>query len=372
MEALEFHKKFQGKIEIRPKMKISQKNLHLVYTPGVAEVAKEITKNPKNSFIYTSCGNNVAIITDGSRTLGVGETIAEASMPVMEGKAILLKVLADVNAYPLCLATKSVKEIIRVIEILTPSFGAFNIEDIKSPKCFEIMEGLIKRNILTFFDDHQGTAIVVLAGLINALKVMKKKIGEVKICLVGAGVAGYGVFKILKEAGIKRLIVCDQRGIIYRWRKGDNKYLREIARFSNPDNIKGDLKVAIKGADVFIGLTGVGQFLKSEDILLMRERLIIFALSNPIPEIFPEEIEKVTKNYLYATGRSDFPNQINNALVFPGILRAMLKTQKMIDLKLEVKIAKAIANLIPHPTKKRILPKIFDKRLIKTIENCFK
>ena len=254
-------------------MKVTQGNLHLVYTPGVAKAAQAIAKNPQNSFIYTSRWNNVAIITDGSRTLGVGDTIPEASLPIMEGKAVLFKVLADINAYPLCLATRSVKEIIRVIEILTPNFKAFNIEDIKSPRYFEIMEGLEKRNILSFYDDHQGAAIVVLAGLMNALKVMKKNIKEVKIFLAGAGVAGLGVFKILKEVGIKKLFISDEQGIIYRWRKGDNKYLREIAKFTNPDNKKGDLGTAIKGVDVFIGLSGVGQLLKSKDVALIFERL---------------------------------------------------------------------------------------------------
>ena len=352
-------------------MKVTQGNLHLVYTPGVAKAAQAIAKNPQNSFIYTSRWNNVAIITDGSRTLGVGDTIPEASLPIMEGKAVLFKVLADINAYPLCLATRSVKEIIRVIEILTPNFKAFNIEDIKSPRYFEIMEGLEKRNILSFYDDHQGAAIVVLAGLMNALKVMKKNIKEVKIFLAGAGVAGLGVFKILKEVGIKKLFISDEQGIIYRWRKGDNKYLREIAKFTNPDNKKGDLRTAIKGVDVFIGLSGVGQLLKSKDVALMAKKPIIFALSNPIPEIFPKEIEKSTQDYLYATGRSDFPNQVNNALVFPGIFLGMLKNQRKVNLKLGIKIAKAIANLIPHPTKKRILPKILDKRLVKTVQDCF-
>lgn len=373
MDALEFHKKFKGKIEIKPKMKVSQKNLHLVYTPGVAEVARKIARDPKNSFIFTSRVNNVAIIADGSRTLGVGNTIAEAAQPVMEGKAVLLKTLGDVNGYPLCLRTKSAKEIVRTIEILSPSFSVFNIEDIESPKCLQIMEELEKRNILAFHDDQQGAAIVVLAALLNAAKVIKRKLGDLKICLAGAGTAGYGVFKLLKEFGINQnLIVTDARGIIYRWRKEDNKYLKEIAKFTNPKNLRGGLEEAIKGVNVFIGLTGVSGLLKAEDILLMAEKPIIFALSNPIPEIFPREIEKVTKNYLWASGRSDFPNQVNNALVFPGILRGMVDTGKKMTLKLEVKIAKAVANLISKPNKRKILPKILDKRLVLTVKKCFK
>jgi len=371
MDPLRYHQKIKGKIEIRPKMKISQRNLHLIYTPGVAKVARKISENPDDSFVFTSRGNNVAIITDGSRTLGVGNTIPEASMPVMEGKAVLFKFLADIDAYPLCLETKSVKEIVRTIEILQPNFSAFNIEDIESPKCFQIMEELKKRKILAFHDDREGTAIVVLAGLINALKVVKKNLKKARICLAGAGAAGYGVFEILKEAGAENLIVLDKRGIIYRNRPRDDKYLRKIARFSNPENIKGGLKEAIKGRDVFIGLTGVGGLLKKEDLKLMKERPIIFALSNPVPEIFPDEIEKVARNYIYATGRSDFPNQVNNALVFPGVFRGMLDTRKKVTLKLQLKIARAIAGLISKPSKKKIIPKLFDKRVIRSIRACF-
>lgn len=370
-EALRLHKRLKGKIEIKTKMKASQKNLHLIYTPGVAEVTQLIAKNPEQSFFYTSKGNNIAIITDGSRTIGVGDTVAEASLPVMEGKSVLFKTMTGINAYPICLKTKSLKEIVKTIEYLTPNFAAFNIEDIESPKCFQIMEELEKKNILAFHDDKQGAAIVVLAGLINALKVTKKDLKKVKICLAGAGAAGYGVYRILKESGVRNLIVAERRGIIHRNSAEKNKYFREIAKFTNPKNIKGGLKEAVKGADVFIGLTGKGGILKSQEVSLMAKNPIIFALSNPIPEIFPKEIEKTTKNYLYATGRSDFPNQINNAMVFPGIFKGMLKKRKRTTLGLEVKIAKAVARLIPNPGKKRILPKVFDKRLNKTIIGQF-
>ena len=370
-EALRLHKKLRGKIEIKVKMKASQKNLHLIYTPGVAEVTKLISQNPEQSLIYTSRGNNVAIITDGSRTIGVGNTIAEASLPVMEGKAVLFKTLAGIDAYPLCLKTKSAKEIIRTIEFLTPTFGAFNIEDIESPKCFEIMEALEKKDVLAFHDDRQGAAIVVLAGLINALKVVKKDLIKVKICLAGAGAAGYGTFKILKESGAKNLVVVERKGIIHRNSKDQNRYFEEIAQATNPQNIKGGLHEAIKGADVFIGLTGKPGLLKSQDISLMAKRPIIFALSNPIPEIFPKEIEKVTNDYLYATGRSDFPNQINNAMVFPGVFKGMLRKRMRTNLKLDVKIARAVAGLVSKPKKNRILPQVFDKRLNKAIIKQF-
>jgi len=368
---LKFHKRLKGKIEIRPKFKLNHSNLKLAYTPGVAKVAQKIDENPKSCLDYTSKANNVAIITNGSRTIGVGNTIAEASLPVMEGKSVLFKCLAGIDAYPLCLSTKSVKEIVRTIEILAPTFSAFNIEDIESPKCFEIMEQLARKKIMAFHDDQQGAAVVVLAGLLNALKVMKKDLKKVKICLAGAGAAGYGTFKILKEMKVKNLVALDVHGIIYRWRKQDNKYFKEIARFSNPFNLRGGLEKAIKDADVFIGLTGQAGLLKSSHVSLMNERPIVFSLSNPVPEILPNEIKKVKKDHLYATGRSDLPNQINNALVFPRILRAMLDSQKNINIKLEVKIAKAVAGLVKKPNKKKILPDLFDKRLDKVILKQF-
>jgi malate dehydrogenase (oxaloacetate-decarboxylating) len=371
MDPLEFHKKYKGKIEILPKMKVSQKKLHLLYTPGVAAVAKEIAKKPSSALIYTCRGNNIAIITDGSRTMGVGKAIPEASIPVMEGKSVLFKSLGGINAYPLCLKAKSAKEIIRTIEVLSPNFSGFNIEDIESPKCFEIMEQLEKKNFLVFHDDREGAAIVTFAGLINALKVMGKKLEKVKICLAGAGAAGYGIFKIFKKLKIKNLIVFDLKGIIYRGRKGDSRFLREVARFSNPENLKDGLKKAIKGADVFIGFTGAGGLLKGKEVALMAKKPIIFALSNPVPEIFPKEIEKATKDYLFATGRSDFPNQINNALAFPGVFRAMLDTKKRVTIDIEIKIARALAGLVKHPSKKTILPRVFDKRLTRVIKNCF-
>ena len=371
MKALEFHRKLKGKIETRPKAKVSSKNLHLIYTPGVAEVTRTIAKDLGNSFIYTARGNNVAIITDGSRTIGVGKTFAEASLPVMEGKAVLFKSLAGIDAYPLCLASKSAREIVRTIEILAPNFSAFNIEDIESPKCFEIMEQLEKKNIISFHDDQQGAAIAVLAGLLNALKALKKDLKKVKICLAGAGAAGYGVFKILKEMKVKNLIVLDSQGIIFRNGKEKNRYFREIALATNPKNIKGGLDEAIRGADVFIGLTGKAGLLKSSQVAFMFEDPIIFSLSNPEPEILEPEIRKVRSNYIYATGRSDFPNQINNASVFPWVFRGILDNKKGVDWKSSVRIAKAIASLVSRPSRSKILPKIFDKRIGKAVLSGF-
>ncbi|MGB9598657.1 MAG: NAD(P)-dependent malic enzyme, partial [Minisyncoccales bacterium] len=346
--------------------------LTFVYTPGVAEVTKEIAKDLEKVFEYTGRGNNAAIITDGSRTLGVGETVAEASLPVMEGKALFLKYFARVNAYPLCLNTKSKKEIIKTIEILSPNFSVFNLEDIKSPKSLEIREELEKKNFIVFHDDEQGMAIVVLASLINVLKIVGKKLNEVKICLAGAGTAGYGIFKILNYVGVENLIVFDSKGIIYRGREGDDRYSKEIGEKTNKEKLRGGKKEAIEGSDVFIGVTGVGGLLDFSDIKRMTKNPIIFALSNPIPEIFPKEIKKATKNYIFASGRSDFENQINNLIVFPGVLRGLLDSRKKVDLALQLKIAEAIAHLVKNPRPGYIIPNPFDKRLVKTIASTIK
>jgi malate dehydrogenase (oxaloacetate-decarboxylating) len=369
-EALKLHRKLKGKIEICPKIKISKNNFSLLYTPGVAEVAREIAKDKNKVFEYTGFGNKVAILTDGSRTLGAGDTISEASLPVMEGKALLLKQIAGVDAYPICLNTKSKEEIIRTVEILSSTFSVFNLEDIKAPKSLEIREELEKKNIIFFHDDEQGVAIAVLAALFNALKVFKKKLDRVIICLGGAGTAGYGVAKILFKAGVKNLIVFDKDGIIFKGREGNNKYLNEIASFSNKEKIKGGKEKAIEGADVFIGLTGKGNLLSSSDIKLMKENPIVFALSNPEPEIYPQEIRKITENYIYASGRPDFENQINNLLVFPGVLKGLLKFRKKMTLDLQIKIAKVISNLVKIPRKDFIVPHPFDKRLVREIVNA--
>jgi malate dehydrogenase (oxaloacetate-decarboxylating) len=272
----------------------------------------------------------------------------------------------------LCLNTKSKEEIIRTIEILSPSFGAFNLEDTQAPKSLEIMEEMRKKDFIIFHDDEQGVAIVVLAALLNALKVVGKKLEDVKICVVGAGSAGYGIFKILNYANIKNIIFFDAKGIIFKGREADNKYLREIADSTNPENLRGGKIEAIAGCDVFIGVSGVGDLLKSYDIKLMAEKPIIFAISNPNPEIVPGEIEKATKDYIFASGSSNFKNQINNIVVFPGVFRGLLDYRKKMDLALEFKIAKSIALLVKKPSKNNIIPSPFDKRLIKNITNCIK
>lgn len=371
-KALDLHRKLKGKIEICSKAKVTKENFGLIYTPGVVEAAREIAKNPASSFEYTGRGNNVAIITDGSRTLGVGNSAAEASLPVMEGKALFLKTLAGVDAYPLCLNTKSKEEIVRTFELLSPNFGAFNLEDVQAPKSLEIMEELGKKGFLVFHDDEQGVAIVVLAALINALKVVRKRLGEIRICIGGAGAGGYGVFNLLNHIGLKNLIVFDAKGIIYKGRPGDNKYLMRIAELTNKEDLRGGKKEAIRDSDVFVGLTGVANLLDSADAKSMKEKPIIFAISNPVPEIFPEEIRKAAKSYVFASGRSDFENQINNVIVFPGVFRGLLDYRKKMDLALELKIAKAVASLVKKPSLKNVIPAPFDKRLLKTIVSCFK
>lgn len=365
------HKKLKGKIRILPTLEVSRKNFHLLYTPGVAEVAREIAKDPQKVFDLTSKGNNVAIITDGSRTLGVGNTIAEASLPVMEGKALFLAQWAKVNAFPLCLATKETKEIVRVCEILSPVFSVFNIEDIAWPRCLEICEELRKKNIVFFHDDQQGVAIVLLAALLNASKIFPFK-KDVRICIAGAGAAGYGIFKILHHFGFLNMIVFDKDGIVFRGRKGNNKFLDEIAKNTNKENLKGGKKEAIFGAKIFIGVSTKGNLLDASDIKLMEKPPIIFALSNPDPEILPNEIEKVTKNYIFGSGRPDYQNQINNVLVFPGVLKGLLVKRKPLTLDLQIKIALEIASMVKRPKKNLLLPNPFDKNVTEKIVKMIK
>lgn len=371
-KVLDIHKRLKGKIAIKPKIKVSSKNIGLIYTPGVVEATKAIAKDSKKVFDYTACGNNVAIITDGSRTLGVGDAIPEASLPVMEGKALFLNSFSGIDAYPFCLKTKLKEEIIRTIEILSPNFSAFNLEDVQAPKSLEIMEELRKKDLIIFHDDEQGVAIAVLAALLNGLKVVEKRMEKIKICIGGAGSAGYGIFKLLNYAGIKDMVVFDSKGIIYSGRAGDNRFIKEIADNTNPENLRGGKEEALKGRDVFIGVTGVANLLNKKDIALMAENPIIFAISNPIPEIVPGEIKKSAQKFIFASGRSDYPNQINNIIVFPGVFRGLVDFRKKMDLSLELKIAKSIAALVKMPNSSNIIPDPFNKKLVKTIAKCIK
>lgn len=365
----------KGKIEIGLKHTIrTREDLSMVYTPGVARVCMDIYKHPKHVYNYTIKANTIAIVTDGTAVLGLGDIGPHAALPVMEGKAMLFKQFADVDAYPICLDTKDPDKIIEVIKCISPVFGGFNLEDISAPRCFEIEERLRNElNIPVFHDDQHGTAVVVLAALINALKIVKKEINKIKIVISGAGAAGLACAKLLFYAGVNpsNVIICDSKGPIYKGRKeGMNRYKEEIAKITNKRNIKTNIKDALNGADVFIGTSGPG-LLKPDDIKNMAKDSIIFAMANPIPEIMPEEAEGIAR--IVATGRSDYPNQINNVLCFPGFFRGLLDA-KATTVTYDMKIASsyAIANLI-KPTElneEYIIPSPFDKRVPKAVADA--
>jgi malate dehydrogenase (oxaloacetate-decarboxylating) len=373
----------KGKIEIRNRISIDEsykgKNniLDLIYTPGVAFVAKEISNDKKLAFDYTSKWNNVVIVCDGTRVLGLGDIGPEGAIPVMEGKSVLFKVLGDVNAFPLCVDTKDKEDIIKLVKAIQPGFGAVNIEDIESPKVLEIVERLQKElSIPVFHDDQHGTAIIALAGLLNALRLVQKRMDSIKVVIAGAGSAGYGIFKILTEAGCKNIIVTDSLGAIYENRsKGmENPYKRIIANKTNPMKLSGSLADVIKGADVFIGVSGKGQLINTYMVQSMNHDPIVFALSNPDPEILPSDaLDGGSK--IVATGRSDFANQINNALVFPSVLRSLLDLR--IDTLSEdmlVAVATAIADIVDsnHLKYDYIIPKVDDPRIIHIVTGTLK
>jgi malate dehydrogenase (oxaloacetate-decarboxylating) len=373
----------KGKIEIRNRISIDEsykgKNniLDLIYTPGVAFVAKEISNDKKLAFDYTSKWNNVVIVCDGTRVLGLGDIGPEGAIPVMEGKSVLFKVLGDVNAFPLCVGTKDKEDIIKLVKAIQPGFGAVNIEDIESPKVLEIVERLQKElSIPVFHDDQHGTAIIALAGLLNALRLVQKRIDSIKVVIAGAGSAGYGIFKILTEAGCKNIIVTDSLGAIYENRsKGmENPYKRIIANKTNPMKLSGSLADVIKGADVFIGVSGKGQLINKYMVQSMNHDPIVFALSNPDPEILPSDaLDGGSK--IVATGRSDFANQINNALVFPSVLRSLLDLRiNTLSEDMLVAVATAIADIVDsnHLKYDYIIPKVDDPRIIHIVTGTLK
>ena len=373
----------KGKIEIHNRVSIDSSSktkndiLDLIYTPGVAFVAKEISTDKKLAYDYTSKWNNVAIVCDGTRVLGLGDIGPEGAIPVMEGKSVLFKVLGGVNAFPLCIDTKDKEEIIRFVKAIQPMFGAVNIEDIESPKVLEIVERLQKDlSIPVFHDDQHGTAIIALAGLLNALRLLQKRIDSIRVVIAGAGSAGYGIFRILKEAGCRNIVVTDSVGAIYENRiKGiDNPYKKEIADKTNPTKLSGSLSDVLKGADVFIGVSGKGHLISKDMVQSMNDDPIVFALSNPDPEILPSDALEGGAR-IVATGSSDFPNQINNAVVFPSILRALL------DLKINtlredmlVSVATAIADIVDgnHLKYDYIIPKVDDPRIIQIVTDTLK
>jgi malate dehydrogenase (oxaloacetate-decarboxylating) len=373
MDPIQLSKKLGGKIEVRSKQKLTKQNLPILYTPGVAEVSKAIAKNKKLSFEYTIRKNMVAVVSDGSAVLGLGNIGPEAALPVMEGKALLFKELAGVDAFPIVLATQDTEEIIKIVKAIAPTFGGINLEDISAPRCFEIEERLKKElDIPVFHDDQHGTAIVVLAGLINALKVVKKDVAKVKIVISGAGAAGIAIAKLLIKYGAKKIILSDSTGIIYQGRKdGMNKAKLEIAKITNPEKEKGTLKSSLKNTDVFIGVSAPN-ILTSSDIKTMNEKAIVFAMSNPVPEIMPEEAKKGGA-FIIATGSSKYSNQINNVLAFPGIFRGALDNEvKMITDDHKLCSAVVLASLVEKPNCGRIIPDALDKRAVGVISKIFK
>jgi len=373
-EALELHKKFRGKIEVVSKVPLkTMRDLSVYYTPGVAEPCKEIARDKNKVYDYTSKGNMVAVVTDGSRVLGLGNIGPEAGLPVYEGKAILFKEFGGVDAFPICLDTQDTEEIIKAVKQIAPVFGGINLEDIDAPKCFEIEERLKKElDIPVFHDDQHGTAIAVLAGLINALKIVGKKLPTVRITVSGAGAAGIAITKLLLNAGAKNIIVCDTKGILYEGRDvGMNRWKDEIARMTNREKLKGELADAMKGADVFVGVSAPG-IVSEEMISNMSKDAIVFALSNPKPEIDPEMAKKAGAR-IVATGRSDFPNQVNNVLVFPGIFRGVLDARaKEISEEMKLAAAYALAELVPKNklSEDFILPNPLDKNVGKAVASA--
>jgi malate dehydrogenase (oxaloacetate-decarboxylating) len=393
-DAISLHKMLKGKIEINNKVSVEnifdEENgtLGLIYTPGVAYVAAEISNNKKLIYDYTSKWNNVAIICDGTRVLGLGNIGPEGALPVMEGKSVLFKILGGINAFPLCIATKEKEEIIRFVKAIEPVFGAINIEDIESPKVFDIIKRLKNElSIPVFHDDQHGTAVITLAALINSLRLLNKKIDNIEVVISGAGSAGYGIFKILEKAGCKDIIVIDSKGAIYEGREdlraredgrddsnSGSTFKYEISRKSNPKKLRGNLADVIRGADVFVGVSGRAGLLTAEMVKSMNQDAIIFALSNPDPEMLPPDALKADAR-IAATGRSDFPNQINNAVVFPSVLRALLDTRaKGLDEDMLVAASYAIASLVerPHLNEEYIIPKVNDPRILPIVVRTLK
>lgn len=378
--ALKLHAQKRGKIEIISKVEVKNTDdLSTVYSPGVAEPCREIAKNPDNVYKYTAKGNLVAVITDGTAVLGLGDIGPKAALPVMEGKAILFKQFADIDAFPICLDTKNVEEIIQTVKFLAPTFGGINLEDISSPRCVEIEERLKKElDIPVFHDDQHGTAIVVVAGLLNALKIVKKDLQNIKVAVNGAGAAGIAIVKMLLNVGVKNIIVCDSKGIIGKNRVDEKNELKlQIANLTNYENIEGGLEDAVKNADVFIGVS-VANVLSEEMVKSMNKDAVIFALANPNPEIEPNLALKSGAK-IVGTGRSDYPNQINNVLVFPGIFKGALNAgAKKIDENMKVTAAFALAGLISDEelNENYIIPNPFDERVAKTValavEKCVK
>jgi len=366
-EALHMHKVNQGKLEVQSKVPVRNKDdLSLAYSPGVAEPCKEIYDRKSLVYDYTMKGNMVAVVSDGSAVLGLGNIGPEAALPVMEGKSVLFKSFAGVESFPICLASQDVDEIVQTVKLLEPTFGGVNLEDIAAPNCFIIEERLKREtNIPIFHDDQHGTAIVTVAGLINALKLVGKSFSNIKVVANGAGSAGIAIIKLLHSFGVRDIILCDSRGAIYEGRPYRMNDVKEsVAKFTNADKKEGSLEEVLEGADVFLGVS-VGGALTKEMVAKMNDDAIIFAMANPDPEILPEDAKEAGAKVV-GTGRSDFPNQVNNVLAFPGIFRGALDVRATrINEKMKVAAAEAIASLISDQelNENYVIPAPFDKRV---------
>lgn len=355
------HKKYGGKVAIHSKMPLdTHDDLSIAYTPGVAQPCLDISENRSLVYDYTSKQNTVAVISDGSAVLGLGNIGPEASLPVMEGKAVLFKKFADVDAVPIILSSQDTEEIIRAVKMIAPTFGGINLEDISAPRCFEIEQRLKEDlDIPVMHDDQHGTAVVTLAGMINAMKVTGKKFEDLRVVINGAGAAGVAIIYLLREMGVRDVIMCDSRGIILKERGDLTPIKKEVAAITNKNGLKGELADAVKNTDVFIGVSVPG-VLTPEMVKTMNEDPIIFAMANPVPEIMPDEAKKAGARII-ATGRSDFPNQINNVLAFPGIFRGLLDARaSMLTNKIYIAAAQAIADQVKNPTAEKIIPSAFE------------
>ncbi len=372
-EAMRLHRKYKGKIAIKAKIKLkTKKDLAVAYTPGVGRVSMAIARNKNLSFKLTNRANTIAIVTDGSAILGLGNIGPEAGMPVMEGKAAIFKEFAAVDAYPLCISSQETEDIVKFCQLIEPSVAGINLEDIAAPQCFTVLEKLEKKlSIPVFHDDQDGTAIVVLAALINALRITKKDIRKLKIVINGAGAAGIAITRLLLSYGSKNILLLDSKGIIYQGRSGLNIYKKQIALKTNKTKQKGDLRFALKNADVFIGVSKAG-LVDKEMVRGMNKDSIIFAMANPNPEIYPQDAKNAGA-YIVGTGRSDFPNQINNALVFPGIFRGLLDAGvKRVTREIKLNAAIGLANTVKKPNINKILPAANDQKAVYAIARAVK
>lgn len=374
-KALQAHEEWNGKFDTVSKAKIdSREALAIAYTPGVAEPCKVIAKDKEAAYKYTIKANTILVVSDGSAVLGLGNIGPEAAMPVMEGKAVLFKEFGNVNAVPICLNTQDTEEIIKAVTWLAPGYGGVNLEDISAPRCFEIEERLKETlNIPVFHDDQHGTAIVVLAALINALKIVKKEAKDCKVVVNGSGAAGIAITKLMLNYGFKNAILCDSKGIICDGMDGLNPVKQQMAKITNPNHEMGKLADAVKGADIFVGVSAPG-VLTGDMVKTMNKDSIILAMANPVPEIMPDEA-KAAGARIVGTGRSDFPNQVNNVVAFPGIFRGALEGRaRQITEEMKMAAALAIANLVPEDklNEENIMPEAFDPKVATTVAEAVK